>query len=691
MFKNTFQSGFLSILYSIGSKPLQIWDKQVRNGHIKRITDNDIQSLVLEVEGTNVSTTYITCPAEPEKTLGVKLPYLVMIIKNLKKYFTFEVQVLDNKNVRRRFRASNYQSTTRVKPFICTMPLRLDEGWNQIQFNLSDFTRRAYGTSYVETLRVQIHANCRIRRVYFSDRLYSEDELPAEYKLYFPLRKKAKWHVAALNVEWSGELRALRKDARLSMGMPALEYYSECLDYISEVAARASTFAIIQAVHIQAPSGEDARNMDLSGFNDTEEPNATTVAAWPHTEAAAALIILVASLLILVTIVGNALVIVAVLTSHALRAPQNLFLVSLASADILVAALVIPFSLANEVMGYWRFGSAWCALYLALDVLFCTSSIVHLCAISLDRYWSVTKAVSYNAKRTPARVKSTIAVVWAISAVISFPPLVMTEHNERVCIINEEPWYILSSAIVSFFAPALIMIAVYRKIYRVAKQRASAVFAAKNGVPRARASPSDTCLARDAKPEAESPSSLSSGSNRQQQDRARNEDDEDDDEEELDDIDLEESCAWDGQPKKSSNARFAKRRKAEIRTDRTCCRTTSWATKQRRTAPHVSRPLKVARPSARKTRAAQMRERRFTFVLAVVMGVFVLCWFPFFFTYSLQAVCGERCRAPEGLFKIFFWIGYCNSSVNPIIYTIFNRDFRKAFKKIMCASTSQRV
>ena len=51
----------------------------------------------------------------------------------LKKYFTFEVQVLDDKNVRRRFRASNYQSTTRVKPFICTMPMRLDEGWNQIQ------------------------------------------------------------------------------------------------------------------------------------------------------------------------------------------------------------------------------------------------------------------------------------------------------------------------------------------------------------------------------------------------------------------------------------------------------------------------------------------------------------------------------------------------------------------------------
>ena len=111
-----------------GSKPLQIWEKQVRNGHIKRITDNDIQSSVLEIMSTNISTCFITCPVNPQHTLGIKLPFLVMIIKNLKKYFSFEVQVLDDKNVRRRFRASNYQSTTRVKPFICTMPMRLDEG-----------------------------------------------------------------------------------------------------------------------------------------------------------------------------------------------------------------------------------------------------------------------------------------------------------------------------------------------------------------------------------------------------------------------------------------------------------------------------------------------------------------------------------------------------------------------------------
>merc|ERR1719230_1531327 len=135
---------------------------------------------------TNISTTYVTCPKDDDKTLGIKLPFLVMIIKNVKKYFTFEVQVLDDKGVRRRFRASNYQSTTRVKPFICTMPMRLDEGWNQIQFNLDNFTSRAYQTVYIETLRVQIHASCRIRRIFFSNRLYSDEELPPEFKIWLP-------------------------------------------------------------------------------------------------------------------------------------------------------------------------------------------------------------------------------------------------------------------------------------------------------------------------------------------------------------------------------------------------------------------------------------------------------------------------------------------------------------------------
>ena len=85
LFRDSFQSGFLSILYSIGSKPLKIWEKEVSNGHIKRYTDSDIQSSVLEILSTNVMSTYITCPEDPKHVLGVKLPFLVMIIKNVRR------------------------------------------------------------------------------------------------------------------------------------------------------------------------------------------------------------------------------------------------------------------------------------------------------------------------------------------------------------------------------------------------------------------------------------------------------------------------------------------------------------------------------------------------------------------------------------------------------------------------------
>ncbi|CAB4432919.1 unnamed protein product [Rhizophagus irregularis] len=194
MFRNTFQSGFLSILYSLGNKPLQIWhtetNSQHEGSHVTRVTDDDIKSIVVEINSPDIKSTYITCPSQLNRTLGIKLPILVLIVKNMKKYFTFEVQIMDDKNIKRRFRASNFQSSTRVKPYICTMPLRMDEGWNQIQFNLADFTRRAFSTNYVETLRVQIHANCRLRRVYFADRVYAEDELPPEMKLWLPEEKE---------------------------------------------------------------------------------------------------------------------------------------------------------------------------------------------------------------------------------------------------------------------------------------------------------------------------------------------------------------------------------------------------------------------------------------------------------------------------------------------------------------------
>nr|XP_008538974.1 PREDICTED: alpha-2A adrenergic receptor [Equus przewalskii] len=228
-----------------------------------------------------------------------------------------------------------------------------------------------------------------------------------------------------------------------------------------------------------APMGSLQPDAGNGSWNGTEAPGGGTRAT-PYSLQVTLTLVCLAGLLMLLTVFGNVLVIIAVFTSRALKAPQNLFLVSLASADILVATLVIPFSLANEVMGYWYFGKAWCEIYLALDVLFCTSSIAHLCAISLDRYWSITQAIEYNLKRTPRRIKTIIITLWVISAVISFPPLISIKKKggggdqqpaEPRCEINDQKWYVISSCICSFFAPCLIMILVYVRIYQIAKRR----------------------------------------------------------------------------------------------------------------------------------------------------------------------------------------------------------------------------
>ena len=93
----------------------------------------------------------------------------------LDKYFRFEVTLLDDKNVKRTFICSNNQSITRIKPFECSMPLELDEGWNEIVFNLEDYCEKAFASKFVECQKVQVHANCRLARIYFNDRPKPED------------------------------------------------------------------------------------------------------------------------------------------------------------------------------------------------------------------------------------------------------------------------------------------------------------------------------------------------------------------------------------------------------------------------------------------------------------------------------------------------------------------------------------
>ncbi|XP_050427440.1 uncharacterized protein LOC126837535 [Adelges cooleyi] len=194
MFSDRFQGKLMTVFYSVGSKPLAIWKIESKEGDIRTVQDEHLKSNVLQILSNNVTTCSISTPPDSAASLGIRLPFIVLLMKNLNRYFTFEITVLDNVNVRRRFRVSNYQSATRVSMYMCTMPLCLNNDWNQIQFNLANFTERTFNTTYVETVRIQVHANCRVRRIYFCNQLYPDEQLPFDYRMFStkPLREKPK-------------------------------------------------------------------------------------------------------------------------------------------------------------------------------------------------------------------------------------------------------------------------------------------------------------------------------------------------------------------------------------------------------------------------------------------------------------------------------------------------------------------
>lgn len=81
------------------------------------------------------------------------------------------------------------------------------------------------------------------------------------------------------------------------------------------------------------------------------------------------------------------------------------------------------------------------------------------------------------------------------------------------------------------------------------------------------------------------------------------------------------------------------------------------------------------------------RERKAAKTLAIITGAFVVCWLPFFVCALLMPL------RPDWVFddtmlSVFLWLGYFNSTLNPIIYTIFSPEFRQAFKRLLCGKSA---
>ncbi|XP_054276927.1 probable G-protein coupled receptor No18 [Macrosteles quadrilineatus] len=203
--------------------------------------------------------------------------------------------------------------------------------------------------------------------------------------------------------------------------------------------------------------------------------------------------------LIIVTVVGNVLIIAAVITTRRLRTVTNCFVMSLAIADWLVGIFVMPLAVTKHLNnGKWILGRMVCIVWVSCDVCVSTASILSLCAISIDRYFAVTQPLNYSRRRRSKRLAAImILVVWLTAIMITCPPMIWyrtdtpylnnsntsTNESEVQCEYNDNKGYVVFSAMGSFFVPLTVMLYVYARISCVIAQRHDNLEAMNNSTP----------------------------------------------------------------------------------------------------------------------------------------------------------------------------------------------------------------
>lgn len=190
---------------------------------------------------------------------------------------------------------------------------------------------------------------------------------------------------------------------------------------------------------------------------------------------------IIASVLSILTVAGNVMVMISFKIDKQLQTISNYFLFSLAIADFAIGLISMPLFTVTTILGYWPLGPIICDTWLALDYLASNASVLNLLIISFDRYFSVTRPLTYRAKRTTNRAAIMIGAAWGISLLL-WPPWIYSwpyiegkrtvPQNECYIQFIETNHYItFGTAIAAFYVPVTVMCFLYYRIWRETKKR----------------------------------------------------------------------------------------------------------------------------------------------------------------------------------------------------------------------------
>ena len=337
-------------------------------------------------------------------------------------------------------------------------------------------------------------------------------------------------------------------------------------------------------------------------------------------------------IMIVLGLVGNSLICIAVFKFKRLRKVPNYFIVSLAVADLIVCGGVMPFGMYQQVHGgYWLLGVLSCRIFTSFDVVTATASIWNLCAISIDRYMAVTKPVWYSTRRTPKTALMGISAAWLLSAFLATLPAILieglyTEDSRYACVPEKDTAFLLMSSTFVFYIPCIITLLFYRKVLKVATSHS-----------KRRVAPS------------------TDGEINNSRDNSR--------------VTNEVSAVQDMSLNSSAMTRNS----------------VLPGVAGNHLEPRGTGNQELIQNREERHAISLAGEKKTLTVLLVVLGCFIFCWLPFFIFLTSQGLCTSCAMTPEA-FHAVRWLGWCNSILNPVLYSIFNRDFRNAFKRILICS-----
>ncbi|NXE86673.1 HRH3 protein, partial [Menura novaehollandiae] len=398
-------------------------------------------------------------------------------------------------------------------------------------------------------------------------------------------------------------------------------------------------------------------------------------AGGPFPAGTAALLAALMGLLVLATVLGNALVILAFVVDRSLRTRGNFFFLNLAVADLLVGGFCIPLYIPYVLTGEWRLGKGLCKLWLVVDYLVCTASVFNIVLISFDRFLCVTRAVSYRAQKGMTRnAVLKIMTVWIAAFLLYGPAILSWEHIAQKSILPKGEchaeffynWYFLMIAsAIEFFTPFITVTYFNLSIYLNIRKRT--LLRNEN----LSAGHEDCEMSFQGEKRENTVSFVKPANRGKQEKRARS-------------LFLPRKA-----PRLQASAKLGNQSLnlnvnpdlPPLQVDVKSKPARNGFCKATESICNTPRKVDIANSMANRFRLS--RDKRVAKSLAVIVCVFGLCWAPYTLLMIIRAACHGHC-VHYSLYEISFWLLWVNSAINPVLYPLCHMSFRKAFIKLLC-------